>query len=82
MTGVTPDINHKQVGDMPTLKQLKQNAERINALREHKKIAKSGHTHRIAEQRIVIKDAKRAIKMHKLLIKQSVTSYKLKRLEQ
>lgn len=49
--------------------------------RENLSISLSGHNHRIKEQRKIIKEAKQAIKMHKLLRKQSKTAYKLQSLE-
>ena len=40
-----------------------------------------GHNKRIAEQRKAIKDAKTAIKLHKLLIKQAKNQAKIEELE-
>lgn len=49
--------------------------------REGLKISILGHNKRIAEQRKIIKDAKKAIKQHQLLKKQSRTQFKITELE-
>lgn len=55
--------------------------QETKSLREKMLIALDGHDARIKEQKLSIKTSKKAIKMHKLLKKQSKTSFKLSVLE-
>ena len=55
--------------------------QEMKTLREKMLIGIDGHNARIVEQKLVIKNAKKAIKMHKLLKKQSKTGLKLAILE-
>lgn len=61
-----------------TKKNIHQEAK---TLREKMLIGLDGHDKRIAEQKRIIKDAKKAIKLHKLLKKQSKTQLKINVLE-
>jgi hypothetical protein len=54
--------------------------EEAKKRRQNYLISLDGHDARIKEQRKVIKEAKRAIKMHQLLKKQRKTEYKLESL--
>lgn len=51
--------------------------QETKSLREKMLISIDGHNARIKEQKLVVKNAKKAIKMHKLLKKQSKTGLKL-----
>lgn len=53
----------------------------LKKLRDNLKISISGHNHRIKEQKGIIKEAKRAIKMHKLLQRSARNQYKVQALE-
>lgn len=59
----------------------KEQAEKSKKVYATKVAGVIGYSHRIKEQRQVIKDAKRSIKMFKLLKKQVRTTYKLALLE-
>lgn len=51
--------------------------QEAKSLREKMLISIDGHNARVREQKLVIKNAKKAIKMHRLLKKQSKTGLKL-----
>lgn len=51
--------------------------EELKRLRQNYLISKDGHNARIKESRKLIKAEKKSIKMHRLLIKQSKTAFKL-----
>ena len=51
------------------------------SLREKMLISLDGHEARIAEQKIIIKNAKKSVNMHKLLKKQAKVTFKLQTLE-
>lgn len=55
--------------------------EQLKKNRQNYLIGMDGHNARIKEQKKIIREAKKAIKMHKLLKKQRKTSYKLEQLE-
>ena len=55
--------------------------QEAKSLREKMLIALGGHDARIKEQKLAIKNSKKAIKMHKLLKKQAKTGFKLSVLE-
>lgn len=55
--------------------------QELKKLRQNYLISKDGHHKRIAEQKKIVREAKKCMKMHRLLIKQSRTQYKLNQLE-